>query len=44
MTDDTQDKIVRHRVYRIAEEHGVPPDEVEHALDKHPVNADRAPT
>jgi hypothetical protein len=40
MTDDKSDKIVRHRVRRIAEEHGVTPDDVERALDKHPVNAE----
>jgi hypothetical protein len=40
MTDDKHDQIVRRRVRRIAEEHLVTPDEVERALDKHPVNAE----
>src|SRR5215831_17376161 len=43
MTDDKHDQIVRRRVRRIAEEHGATPDEVERALDKHPVNAEPVP-
>ena len=40
MTDQKHDQITRRRVRRIAEEHGVTCDEVDRALDRHPVNSD----
>ena len=43
MTDDKRDQIVRRRVRRESQEHGVSPDEVDRALDKHPVNTDPGP-